>query len=149
MLSFITHRRVYFFFFFINLTFWTPSLSQAGDLYTPAMGTSERKAIMDALRPSVEKELHTDVVFKVDHLKVLEGWAFLRGVPQRPDGGKIDYRKTIHREAFEAGAFDDGISALLHWKDGVWSTIKYNIGATDVVWEDWPQKYGAPPQIFR
>jgi hypothetical protein len=148
MLSSVIRSRAYIFLFCANLIFWASSLSRAGDLYTPAMGTPERKAIMDALRPPVEKELHSAVIFKVDRLNVLAGWAFLIGVPQRPDGGMIDYRKTIHREAYDFGAFDDRITALLHSKDGVWRVVKYNIGATDVVWEDWPQKYGAPPQIF-
>jgi len=149
MLSYLRRRLASFFLLSLSLLFCASPSTRAGDLSTPAMGSPERKAIMDALRPPVEKELNTEVVFKVDHLKLLGGWAFMMGVPQKPDGGKIDYRNTIHWEAYKAGAFDNGICALLHWKDGVWSVVKYVIGATDVVYEDWPQKYGAPPQIFR
>src|SRR5262245_22461962 len=68
---------------------------------TPKPGSAERKAIMDALRVPVEKELKKKVVFKVDHLKVLKDWAFLRGVPQQPNGKPMDYKGTAHQEAID------------------------------------------------
>src|SRR5688500_2814594 len=74
-----------------------PSSSESraqGQPYTPAPRTAERKAIADALRVPVEKKLKKSVVFKIDHLKVQDGWAFLRGVPQRPDGKPMDYSDT-------------------------------------------------------
>ena len=128
-----------------------PSGSQArsqGQPHAPAPGTAERKAIADALRVPVEKKLKKSVVFKIEHLKVLNGWAFLRGVPQRPDGKPMDYGDTSYRRQKELGMFDDGISALLKQEGGKWVVVTYNIGATDVVYLDWPKKYKAPPAIF-
>jgi len=118
------------------------------ELHTPERGSEERKAIMDALRPPVEKKLRQQVIFKVDHLKVQNGWAFLIGKPQRPDGTTIDYSGTIYRDAVSAGAFDDGIVALLHDVGGKWKMVQYVIGATDVPYVDWDKKYRAPKAIF-
>ena len=119
-----------------------------GQPYTPAPQTPERKAIADALRAPVEKKLKKSVVFKIDHLKVQGGWAFLRGVPQRPDGKPMDYGDTPYREQKELGMFDDQISALLKKEGGKWVVVTYDIGATDVVYLDWAEKYKAPPAIF-
>ena len=116
--------------------------------HTPGQGNPERKAILDALRVPVEKRLKRKVVFKVDELKVLDGWAFVRGVPQQPGGKPMDYSGTPYQQQRDDGAFDDGFSALLRAKGGKWSVVTYNIGATDVVWADWAEKYKAPPEIF-
>jgi hypothetical protein len=116
--------------------------------YTPKTGSVERKAIMDALRVPVQRELKQPVIFKVDHLKVLQGWAFMRGVPKRPDGGSVSYKGTPYQEALEAGAFDDWICALLQKREGKWQVVIHVIGATDVVYEGWDRKYKAPSAIF-
>ena len=115
---------------------------------TPAAGSPERKAIADALRAPVERELKQKVVFKVDSLKLKDGWAFLRGVPQRPDGGEVNYGATRYKQRIEDGVFDDGIVALLRMKAGKWQVVKYVIGATDVPYVTWDKDYKAPSAIF-
>jgi hypothetical protein len=126
------------------------SLAQSGGstVYSPEKGSPERKAIIDALRDPVEKKLKQSVVFKIDHLKVEEGWAFLLGAPQKPDGGPIDYRGTPYRDAVDAGAFDNAVVALLHNLNGKWKVVQYVIGATDVPYVDWDKRYKAPRAIF-
>ena len=119
-----------------------------GGATTPAAGSAARKAITDALRAPVERELKQRVVFKIEHLKVKDGWAFLNGVPQRPGGGAIDYSSTRYRKNIELGAFDDAIVALLRRKAGKWRVVKYVIGATDVPYVTWDKDYKAPPDIF-
>lgn len=114
----------------------------------PGPGDPVRKAVLDALRVPVEKELKRKVVFKVEELRVVGGWAFVRGVPQQPGGKAMDYRGTPYEQRENEGAFDDGFSALLRQKAGKWTVVVYNIGATDVVWADWPEKYKAPPELF-
>lgn len=116
--------------------------------YTPEKGSEERKAITDALRVPVEKKLKQSVVFNIDHLKVQDDWALLLGAPRKPNGDRIDYRKTVYAEAKRAGMFDDNISALLHKVRGRWTVVKYVIGATDVAYIGWDEKYGAPSGIF-
>src|SRR5687767_6776918 len=103
----------------IFLSAGAPATAQDA-IYTPAAGSSERKAIMDSLRVPVERELKQRVVFKVDHLKVQSGWAFVRGVSKQPGGKAIDYRDTPYREAIEQGVFDDWFCALLRRQEGKW-----------------------------
>jgi hypothetical protein len=126
-----------------------PAWAQSGKPTTPAPGSKERKAIMDTLRVPVEKQLKRKVIFKVDHLKVLNGWAHMRGRPLNPDSSPIDYKGTPYQEAVDEGAFDDGVYALLHKVKGKWKVVTYNIGATDVVWDGWDKEYGAPSAIFK
>lgn len=120
----------------------------AQEAHTPAPGSVERKAVADALRTPVERELRQKVIFKIDHLKASGDWAFLRGVPQRPGGGKVDYSITPYQQRIEDGVFDDWICALLRKRAGKWQVVKYVIGATDVVYEGWDEEYKAPSAIF-
>jgi hypothetical protein len=117
--------------------------------YTPKTGSVERKALMDALRLPVEKELGKKVAFKIDHLKVQDDWAFMRGIPQQPNGKAMDYQGTSHQEAIKEGMFDDGICALLKKQDDKWTVVIYQIGATDVPWVSWNEEYKAPATIFK
>ena len=108
---------------------------------------SERAALLGALRLPVEKDLKQPVAIKVEHLKAKDDWAFLRGVPQTPSGKAIDYRGTRYAKQISQGFFDDNISALLKKKDGQWTVVTYNIGATDVAWLNWGSKSGAPSAL--
>jgi hypothetical protein len=117
-------------------------------VYTPEKGSAERKAIVDVLRLAVKKQLKQPVVFKLDHLNVKNGWAFLLAKPQKPDGADLDYSGTIYQDAVEAGAFDDGIVALLRSVNGKWKVVTFVIGATDVPYADWDKVYRAPRAIF-
>jgi hypothetical protein len=121
----------------------------AAQTETPKAGSAERKAIMDALRNPVEKELGKKVVFKVEHLKVLDGWAFMRGLPQQPDGKAVDYRDTPYQERIQDGTFDDGICALLKKQGDKWRVLIFQIGSTDVPWVTWEEEYKAPAAIFQ
>jgi len=116
--------------------------------YTPAPGSAQRKAIMDSLRVPVEKKVNKKVVFKVDHLKVKDGWAFMRGVPQQPGGKKMDYSNSPYQEEINDGLFDDWICALLHKEGAKWRVVVYIIGATDVPYLGWDEAYKAPSSIF-
>jgi hypothetical protein len=116
---------------------------------TPKPASAERKAIMDALRFPVSTELKQKVIFVVNRLKLQRGYAFVNARPEQPNGKAIDYSKTQYAEAIKNGAFDDVVTALLKKKGKQWHVLTYNIGATDVVWEDWDKKYGAPPAIFK
>lgn len=73
-------------------------------VHTPAPGSPERRAILDAMRLKV-KELHAlDVLFVVRSMRVSEGWAWVYTLPRSTDG----------RELYEA------FYALLHRERGGW-----------------------------
>ena len=77
------------------------------------------------------------------------GWTFLEGEPQQHGDKPVNYRNTPHQTATEAGAFDDGILALLLKEKGAWRVIVYDIGSTGYPAPSWQQKYKAPRGIFR
>jgi hypothetical protein len=104
-------------FFFILITSCDSDLAQDTP-QTPEPNSPERRAIMNSLRVPVEKELKQKVVFRIRRLNVQNGWAFLDGVPQQPGGKPVNYTVTRHQTAIEAGAFDDGILALLRTEKG-------------------------------
>ncbi|MBA2339892.1 MAG: hypothetical protein H0V88_05825 [Pyrinomonadaceae bacterium] len=141
-------RKFSFCLFLILFLLISPLHAQT-QLTTPERGGAERKAIIDALRAPVRKQLGKDVIFKIDHLKTQNGWAFLRGVPQQPDGTEMDYTGTIYGQRIAEGAFDNWICALLRKQNGKWRVVKFVIGATDVVYEGWDVIYKAPSSIFR
>jgi hypothetical protein len=104
---------------------------------------------MDAMRVPIRKVLKKDVIFKIDELKVMNGWAFVRGVPKNPDGSAMDYSGTVYQASKNEGAFDDWFCALLRKRGDRWQVIKYSIGATDVVYDGWDQEFHAPSAIFK
>ncbi len=116
-------------------------------LHTPGIGTPERRAILAALRPDVEKDLRQRVIFKCREFRVHKGFAFLIAQPLQPNGKPIDYRKTRYARDVEWG-FEDQVVALLKQNGSRWRVLDWNIGATDVIYSPWPAKYGAPEDIF-
>ena len=124
-----------------------PTLAQ--DVHTPAVGSVERRNILDAVRVPVERELGQAVRFRIDRLRVSEGWAFLLATPEDPEGRPLDYRTTPYAEAVREGMFDDGIAALLQSRDGAWAPVVHVIGATDVPWVTWHDDHGAPQVLFQ
>ena len=52
--------------------------------------SSQRKGILDALRPAVEARVGPNVEFVVQVLRVENGWAFVMADPQRKGGKPID-----------------------------------------------------------
>ena len=118
----------------------------AQNVYTPEKGSSERKAILDALRIPVERELKQPIVFVADSFKVQGTWAFVSGTPQTPSGGEPNYSRTKY--AGYQDAFDNNFFALFRKTGGKWKVTTYAIGCTDVCYADWWRRYRAPKAIF-
>jgi hypothetical protein len=130
----------------ITLVISVTALSQSA--YTPEKGSLERKAILDALRMPVERDLKQPIVFVPDNFKVQGTWAFISGTPQSPGGGAPNYGGTKFAQAENEGAFDNNFFALLRKTGGKWKVTTYAIGCTDVCFADWWQRYRAPKAIF-
>ena len=73
-------------------------------LHTPAKGSAERKAIMDALRDEYLKGSGQRVIFEVNHLKVHQGWAWADVTPLDDKGKPVG----------------EGGPNLLHYEKGAW-----------------------------
>ncbi len=125
-----------------------PAQQVATGTSVPPPGSPERGAIMDAIRGPIVAELRQPVIFKVELLRVRDGWAFLKAQPRRPDGGPIDFKKTKFREAVAQGMFDGGVQALFKKVGTRWEVVDWSLGATDVPYGDWWKKYRAPKAIF-
>jgi hypothetical protein len=89
------------------------------------------------------------VLFRIDALNVQDGWAFLRGVPLKKSGTRMDYRGTRYQKLIDAGTFDDWICALLRKEGERWRVVSHVIGATDVPFVDWAERYHAPAGILK
>ena len=138
--------RKSFFGLFIILVLACSAFAQK--VYTPAKGSAERTAILDALRVRVEKGLKQKIVFNVENFNVQGSWAFLSGDPQNAKGGRPNYRGTEYQEAIDAGMFDNNFFAVLKKTSGKWKVVTYAIGCTDVCYATWWRDYKAPKAIF-
>ena len=94
-----------------------------------AAAPGQRKAVLDALRPTVEAKLGPGVEFVVQVLRVERGWAFVMADPRRKGGRPIDGRR--HFDDFDNM---DGlrVDAVLQLRNGRWRVVDHAIGATDV-----------------
>lgn len=75
--------------------------SQTDTLHTPAPGSAERQAIMDALREHLRTNLGNlaaDVTFEVNHLKVHNGWAWVDVTEKRADGTGDGWDTLLRKE---------------------------------------------------
>lgn len=86
-------------------------------LHTPAEGSAERTAILDGLRrhwqttrnPDNGKPYQGKITFKVNYLKVQNGWAWVYAEP----------RSSLPKEGFPENS-----GFLLHLKAGRWEVMK-------------------------
>jgi hypothetical protein len=94
----------------------------------PRPNSAQRRSILDALRPAIERRLGPDVEFVVQDIRVAGGWAFVMAEPRRRGG-----RPILGRRYFPNFDDMDGltVTALLRFQ-GRWTLVDHAIGATDV-----------------
>lgn len=119
----------------ILLLTFLPAGAIAQGWQEPALGTTTRAELMDAIRPHVEWRLGTPVEFVVYDLRVDGAIAFANLWPQRPGGGAIDLYQT---PAFRRGdlipdEMDGAGVQVLYWRSGhTWVALHWVMGAGDV-----------------
>lgn len=106
----------------------------------PTAGSAQRAAIMDALRPAIERELGGRVEFVVTRAAVRDGWALVIADPQRPGGGEITPPADFDTE------FRDGltVNGVLRFSGNGWTLVDHAIGPTDV----WYCGVDGPPRAL-
>ncbi len=120
----------------------------AQSTHTPAPGTPERAAIMDALRVPAKKDLGMAVIFKVDRLRVAGDWAYARVAPTKPNGDAIDFSKTKFREQMQAEMFEPLGEALLRREGDEWKVLEWVFGGTDSQSASWSGTYRFPKSLI-
>jgi len=121
------------------------SLAIAQSPVTPKSGSIERKAILDAVRIPVQKEIGGQIIFEVRHLKSNGAWAYIEGCPRRPGGKRIDYSKTKFNQMLADGVFEDSVLALLKKTSAKWKIVELALGPTDYPTEYWRTKHKSLP----
>jgi hypothetical protein len=102
-------------------------ISQSKHAPLPA---AERRAILDALRPTIEARLGPNVEFVVEEFRTYGGWAFVQAHPQRKGGKQIDGARYVGADAYDIGGLET--TAVLRLLKGRWVVVDSAIGATDV-----------------
>ena len=124
------------------------SAATVGRLYTPARGTGERSALMDAARVPVVPAIGQRVIFVVDILNSDGHWAYLQGTPVNPDGTRLNWSRTKLASDWAADAMSEVVMVLIRNEGGRWTAVDWAIGPTDVAWYDWVTRYGLPERLF-
>jgi lambda repressor-like predicted transcriptional regulator len=107
-----------------------------------------RAALLEAARAPVQAELGKAPKFRVDQLHRDGDWAFLLATLQGADGKPFDYKGTPLADAAQQGMVSRTYAALLRHDARGWQVVAKAIGPSDVAWEDWPKRYGAPAKLF-
>ena len=125
-----------------------PRISLA-EVTTPAPGSPERAAIMNALRPRYEDVFGPPIVFRVDALRVAAGFAFVVVHPQRPNGAPIE--QSVWRKAFGEQCFQNPTSVgheyRMKLEDGTRKIGVQNDMCSDDSISQQGDLIGAPPQL--
>lgn len=117
---------------FIILTI--PISSMASSRIThPGNGSPERKALLDVLRPHVEKEWRRKIVFRVDEINVSSTLAFIQATPVDSLGREYKCEAVFNADECD---FVDGMSVIATFrkKSGKWIVSQQGTGGTDVWW---------------
>ena len=110
---------------------WLPAaLLLASGFTVPPPGSAERQAILNALRPAVEKRLGANVEFKVTLIRVQGDWAFVVADPQRKGGTPIDGWRIFGEHFGNMDGFR--VDAVLRKKGTRWVVADHAVGASDV-----------------
>jgi hypothetical protein len=134
---------------FALLTLIGVGTAAAQAIVSPPKGAPLRSEVLNALRPTVEKETAGPVIFVVQALNVMGEWAYVEADPRRPNGGKIDWRQTKFRRDFEADMFSGLVLALLRKQGGSWKVVELAMGPTDVAWIEWAKQFKLPNDLFK
>jgi hypothetical protein len=119
-----------------------PSDSPASTACTTMAGGDRRDAL-DVIRQPVSRDLRTHVEFVVERARVCGAFAFVLATPRRPDGRAMRWAGTPC-----AGDTSHLVGALLRRGPNGWLLAAYALCPSDVAWEDWPDRFGAPAEIF-
>ena len=125
-----------------------PGPSQELHAVDPA--STEGKAMIDTATADAAKQLGKPVKIAVKKFNSAQGWAYLYGTIQEPDGSAIDLSDTPLAEAAANGGASNRFDGLFQASGSNWKLIDGGVGATSPMWEDWHKTYPSTPvEMFR
>ncbi len=100
-------------------------------------GNKLRKLLFEELRPSISKEAKKIVKFS-GNIRVYKNWAFFVGASYDEKGELVIYPPMDN---------SDTCALWLRTRRG-WTLVDYSVGHSDVFWQVWHYKYGAPNKVL-
>lgn len=104
--------------------------------------------LQQLLENKATEELGRPVTVVLKRHRQMEDWVFLVGAPRELNGGPVDYASTLYASFLEQGILDDVLIALVHRSGEKLELLGFSLGATDVPFIDWAEKFGVPLAIF-
>jgi hypothetical protein len=121
-------------------------------IYTPAVGSVERKSILENIRTPSQKELGQAIQFTVSTFNIMGDWCFLAATIKQVNGKDIDIKKITDKDLVmgegDGAFFENNIQVVLKKNKGKWTIIRRVLGCTDVCWSDWYVDLKAPKAVF-
>ncbi len=134
---------------FLALSVFAMNQTQAQiPTHSPSPSSDEYKVIVETARASAVQELKQSVGLDPDVVNIAGDWAFITAELVDASGAPFTYHDTPLEQAAAAGGVSRVYAGLLRRRDGKWGQLTQVIGPTDVAWESWPGKFGAPAALF-
>lgn len=111
--------------------------------------STEREAIVHPALADLLAQLGKPAELKIKTVNTAGEWAFVYGTILGPDGVPFDYSGTPFAEAAAHGGKSRTYAGLFRGEGNQWTRVDSAVGPTDVAWEGWAARYGAPAQIFQ
>jgi hypothetical protein len=115
----------------------------------PTTPTSEtERAIVDAAWRHLIDELGKPARLHLRRINEVDGYGLVYATILGVDGRLFDYTGTRFATAAVNHAKSYTYVALLRGGGASWSVVDHAIGPTDMAWQAWAEKYGAPAAVL-
>lgn len=125
-----------------------PAAGQSGPDGVAAQTENAAGAAVDIARREAQRRIGRPLALDVKHMREIDGWMFILSELRGPDGALLDYGGTYLEGAAKEGGASHVFCALLERREEKWVVAATCLGATDVAWEDWDRRFGAPSALF-
>lgn len=120
------------------------ALLPAAALAAPATNAE----VLHAAQAAVQHDLQRPLRLQPGTVHVAGGWGFVLAELRAPGGGTLDLAGTRLADAAREGFASRQVALLLVQRGGRWQVVEQRLGVTDVAWEGWAERHGAPPSLF-
>ncbi len=121
-------------------------------IYTPAIGTPERKVLLNIIRTPTEKELGQAIQFTPSTFNIMGDMCFILANIQQANGKLLDIEKFVQKDLIMGEGteafFENNIQVVLKKIRGKWRIVRRVLGCTDVCWSDWYVDLKMPKAVF-